>query len=131
MPEHRSRSIEIQQLLLKQRLLTILPFDNIDEGLSRSSGGYVRKLLSVIRHPFRVRHLGSEGGNKTGRQHLIKVIAVLVQVLIVGLFGVFALVHPIDCAKKITLPGAERDELVSLKELEIQQAPLHKHDAVL
>jgi len=130
-PEDGAGGIQVQQLLLKQRLLPVLPFDHVDEDLGCFRRGYILELLCVLRHPFRLGDLGSQGRHETGGQHLVEVIAVLVQVLIVGILGVVALVHPIDGAEEVRFPGAEGDELIALEELQILQAPLHQHDAVL
>jgi hypothetical protein len=42
-----------------------------------------------------------------------------------------ALVHPVDCVEKLRLARAEGDELVTLEKLEVLQASLHEHHAVL
>jgi hypothetical protein len=41
MPEDRSGGVEIQQLLLEQRLLPVLLLDDVDQRLRRLGSGYI------------------------------------------------------------------------------------------
>ena len=131
MPEDRARGVEIQQLLLEQGLLAVLPLDDADQRLRCFGRGYIRQLLGVLRHPFGFRYLRSQRRHKARGQHLVEVVAVLVQVLIVGVLRMVALVHPVDRVEELSFARAEGDELVALEELQVLQASLHQHHAVL